>query len=53
MEGKIITNQEDIIEKIKSFDINLYENKDSCLEGVDLNKVYPKTKLCYERKNRK
>lgn len=39
MEGKIITNQEDIFEEVKSFDINLYENKNSCLEGVDMNKV--------------
>lgn len=39
MEGKIITNQEEIFEGVKSFDVNLYENKDSCLEGVDMNKV--------------
>lgn len=39
MEGNIITKQEDILEEVKSFYINLYENKDSCLEDVDLNKV--------------
>lgn len=27
--GKIITNQEDVLEEVKSFYINLYENKDS------------------------
>lgn len=34
-EGKIITNQEDILEEVKYFYINLYENKDLCLEDED------------------
>lgn len=37
-EEEIITNQEDILEEVKSFFINLYENKDSCLEDVGLTK---------------
>lgn len=28
------------MEEVKFFFINLYENKDSCLEDVDLNKIF-------------